>query len=313
MQIRSGRPDGGPIAPHARDTLASSLSQVQAAIFGALSGSLFALMALGLSMVWGFLKVINLAHFAMVLLGGYLTVDLATGLGLGPVTTVVITVPLLFLVGAAIQAGYERFNVSELNSLLISYGLLIITVQVVTNIWTADFQRMSPEVNPLASQSLTVGPFVFPAPTLLAAACAVVLVVLANFVLERTYAGRALQAFGQDRQIASAFGIDHRTLGLVLAGSAGASAAVAGMLFAVGEPLTPDAPFEWIGRVFAIVILGGIGNVTGTLYAGMLVGAISGVVAFNWSPSASPLVVFSLVVLALVFRPHGLFPRKAGH
>jgi branched-chain amino acid transport system permease protein len=289
------------------------LSQLQAAIFGALTGSLFALMAVGLSMVWGFLKIINLAHFAMILLGGYLTVELTTSLGLGPVATILITAPLMFILGALVQAGYDRFNVTELNSLLISYGLLIMTVQVVTNIWTADFQRLSPDVNPLAAQSVPLGPFVFPAPTLLAAVFGVVLVVLAHVVLERTYSGRALQAFGQDREIASAFGIDHRTLGLVLAGAAGASAAIAGMLFAVGEPLTPDSPFEWIGRVFAIVILGGIGNVTGTLYAGLLVGAISGVVSVIWSPSAAPLAVFSLVVLALVFRPQGLFPRKAGH
>lgn len=289
------------------------MSELQAAIFGALGGSLFALMALGLSMGWGFLKNINLAHFAMILLGGYLTVDLATNLGMSPVATIVITVPLMFIVGALIQAGFERFDVSEFNSLLISYGLLIITVQVVTNIWTADYQRMAPDVNPLAAASVRVGPFVFPGPTLLAAAFAVALVVLAQLVLEKTYAGRALQAFGQDRQIASAFGIDHRMLGIVLAGVTGASAAIAGMLIAVGEPLIPFSPFEWIGRVFAIVILGGIGNVNGTLYAGLLVGAISGVVALAWGPSAAPLVVFSLVVLALVFRPQGLFLRKAGH
>jgi branched-chain amino acid transport system permease protein len=122
-----------------------------------------------------------------------------------------------------------------------------------------------------------------------------------------------MQAFGQDPQIASAFGIDHRRLGALLAGAAGATAAIAGLLVAIGESLTPDAPFEWIGRVFAVVILGGIGNATGTLYAGLLVGAVYGLVAALWSPSASPLVVFSLVVLALLFRPQGLFQRKAAH
>jgi branched-chain amino acid transport system permease protein len=289
------------------------LSELQVAIFGALSGSLFALMALGLSLGWGFLKNINLAHFALILLGGYLTVDLATDLGISPPATILITVPLMFLLGALIQAGFERFNVSELNSLLISYGLLIITVQVVTNVWTADYQTMTPEVNPLSTQSLSIGSFVFPAPTLLAAAFATALVLITHLFLERTYAGRALQAFGQDRQIASAFGIDHRTLGVVLAGASGATAAIAGMLFALGEALIPFSPFEWIGRVFAIVILGGIGNVKGTLYAGLLVGAVSGVVGLLWSPSAAPLVVFSLVVSALLFRPQGLFPRKAGH
>jgi len=289
------------------------LSQLQATIFGALSGSLFAVMALGLSLVWGFLKIINLAHFGMILLGAYLTFELATTTGIDPIITVMIGAMAMFLFGAIVQAGFERWRVSEFNSLLISYGLLIITVQVVSNVWTADFQRMDSSVNPYAAQSLALGPLRFPLPTLIAAGFAVILVVAAKLILERTYSGRALQAFGQDRDIAGAFGIDHTKLGILLAGAAGATAAIGGMLHSLGESLHPDAPFEWVGRVFAIVILGGIGNVTGTLYAGLLVGGISGLTAAVWSPSASPFVVFSLVVLALVFRPTGLFPSKAGH
>jgi branched-chain amino acid transport system permease protein len=289
------------------------VTELQASIFGALTGGLFALMALGLSMVWGFLRIINLAHFAMVLLGTYLTIELASEYGMSPVATILVTAPIMFVVGAAIHLGYEKLKVSELNSLLISYGLLIITVQVVTNVWTADFQRLDPAINPLSTQAVTIGRLAFPAPTLLAAGFGIVLAVAANLVLGRTYPGRALQAFGQDREIASAFGVDHRRLGALLAGAAGASAAIAGMLVAVGESVIPDSAFEWIGRVFAIVILGGIGNVTGTLYAGFLVGAAYGLTSVVWSPSAAPLVVFSLVVLSLLFRPAGLFPRKGGH
>lgn len=289
------------------------MSELQSIVFGALTGSFFALIALGLSLAWGFLKVINLAHFGFVLLGSYLTFQLASNTVLGPIETILVTVPAMFVIGAAVQLFFEKFEVSELNSLLISYGLLIIIVQVVQNIWSADFQRIDSAINPYFAQSLALGRLRFPVPTLLAAGFGVSLVLAAHFVLEKTYAGRALQAFGQDRDIASAFGIDHRRLGVVLAGLAGSSAAVAGMLHALGQTLTPDAPFEWIGRVFAIVILGGIGNVTGTLYAGLLVGAVSGIVAFIWSASVAPFVVFSLVVLALIFRPQGLFPRKAGH
>jgi branched-chain amino acid transport system permease protein len=215
------------------------------------------------------------------------------------------------VIGGLVQLGYERFNVSEFGSLLVSYGLLIITVQVVSNVWTADFRRLDASVNPYSTESVSIGSLVFPLPTLFAAVTAAVLVLVAHLVLERTYVGRALQAFSQDRLIASAFGIDHRRLGVLLAGSAGASAAIAGLLYALGGSLTPDLPFEWIGLVFAIVILGGIGNVAGTLFAGLLVGAVSGVVAVVWSPSTSPLVVFSLVVLSLLFRPKGLFPQKS--
>lgn len=289
------------------------MSELQAVIFGALSGSLFAVMALGLSLLWGFLQVINLAHFGMILLGAYLTFELATTTGMDPILTVVVGAAAMFLLGAIVQAGFERWRVSEFNSLLISYGLLIVIVQVVSNVWTADFQRMGPTANPYAAEAVPMGSLVFPLPTLLAAGFAVVLVVIGKLVLERTYAGRALQAFGQDRNIAAAFGIDHTKIGILLAGAAGATAAIAGMLHSLGESLHPDAPFEWVGRVFAIVILGGIGNLTGTLYAGLLVGAISGLTAVVWSPSASPFVVFSVVVVALVFRPTGLFPSKAAH
>jgi len=85
------------------------------------------------------------------------------------------------------------------------------------------------------------------------------------------------------------------------------------MLVAIGSTLTPDTAFEWFGIVFAVVILGGIGNVVGTLLAGVLVGAVAGVVTVIWTPSAAPFVVFSLVVLALVFRPRGLVPQRGSH
>jgi branched-chain amino acid transport system permease protein len=136
-----------------------------------------------------------------------------------------------------------------------------------------------------------------------------VLVLAAHVVLTRTFTGRALRAFSEDRPIASAFDIDHRRLGVLLAGVVGGSAAVAGMLFAVGSSMTPTTALEWVGIVFAVVILGGIGNVIGTLLAGALVGIVAGLVTVLWSPSAAPLVVFSMVILALLFRPRGLFPH----
>jgi len=286
---------------------------LQTALTGALVGGLYALMAIGLSLTWGMLRVINLAHFAMILLSGYLTYTLTTNAGVDPLLTVVVTVPAMFAIGAALQWGFQRFGVSELNSLLVSFGVLIISIQVISNVWSADFRRLTADVNPYATGSLSIGPLVFPIPTLVASVSAIALVVGIHFLLERTFVGRALRAFGEDPAIAAAFGMDHRRLGMLLAGIAGGTAAVAGTLFAVGGSLTPATAFEWFGVVFAIVILGGIGNVIGTLLAGALVGAASGVVAVAWSPVAAPLVVYSLVILALLFRPNGLLPRRGGH
>lgn len=286
---------------------------IQSALTGILVGGLYALMAIGLSLSWGMLRIINLAHFGLILISAYLTYHLVTNVGLDPLLTVVVTVPVVFVIGAAIQWGYQRFAVTELSSLLVSFGLLIMGIQMISNVWSADFRRLTADVNPYATGSLTLGPLVFPMPTLIASLSAAALVVVIHLVLARTFVGRALRAFGQDPAIASAFGIDHRRLGVLLAGAAGATAAVAGTLFAIGGSLTPSTAFEWFGVVFAVVILGGIGNVLGTLLAGALVGGLTSVMTIAWSPVAAPLVVYSLVVLALLFRPHGLLPRRGGH
>ncbi len=285
---------------------------VQSALTGVLVGGLYALMAIGMSLTWGMLRVINLAHFGLILFSAYLTYQLATTTGLDPLVTIAVTVPAMFLIGAAIQWGFQRFAIDELRSLLVSFGLLIIGIQLISNTWSADFRRMTSDVNPYATGSLSIGPLTFPMPTLIASAAAVALVVLVHLVLARTFVGRALRAFAEDPAIASAFGIDHRRLGVLLAGAAGATAAVAGTLFALGGSLTPSTALDWFGVVFAVVILGGIGNVLGTLLAGALVGGIAGVMTVAWSPVAAPVVVYSLVVLALLFRPNGLLPRR-GH
>jgi branched-chain amino acid transport system permease protein len=284
---------------------------LQAAVSGILVGGLYALMAVGMSLTWGTLRIINLAHFGLIILSGYVTYELASGLGVDPFLTIIVTAPLMFVLGGALQWAFQARRVSEFNSLLISFGLFIAIVQVIANQWSADFRRMSPEVNPYATQSVSLGQLVFPTPTLIAFGIATAVVLGAYLVLERTYPGRALRAFAQDRAIASAFGIDHGRLGVVLAGCTGVTAALAGMLVAVDRTLTPEIAFEWIGIVFAIVIVGGIGNVIGTLLAGSLLMMIAGLVSL-WSPAATPLVVFSAIVVALLFRPRGLFTRRTG-
>ena len=283
----------------------------QAALTGALIGGLYALMATGLSVTWGVLRVINLAHFAMILLGAYLTYQLATSTGLDPILTVLITGPVLFVVGAAVQWAYDRLHVAEFTSLLVSFGLLIIAIQAVTLIWSADFLRMPGDVNPYATESWTVGRFVFPVTTVLAFGLALVLVAALHLVLRRTFAGRGMRAIAQDRAIAAAFGVDHQRLSLVLGGVAGASAAAAGMVFALTNALSPTAAYEWFGIVFAVVILGGIGQVVGTFAAGVAVGVVSAVVSAAWSPATAPIVLFSAIVLTLVLRPQGLFTLRS--
>jgi branched-chain amino acid transport system permease protein len=287
------------------------MNVVQAILSGALIGGLYALMAIGLSVTWGVLRVINLAHFGVILIGAYLTFALATSWGIDPLLTLVVTVPAMFVVGAALQWLFDRLALTEFNSLLASFGLLIITIQVVSNVWSADFQRMDAAVNPYATESVSLGRLVFPVTTLLAFLLAGLVVLGAHLVLRRTFTGRALRAIAQDRAVAGAFGVDHRKLSLLLGGVVGATAALAGAVFALSNALTPETAYEWFGIVFAVVILGGIGEVVGTFAAGILVGVLSGVVSVVWSPATAPFVLFSAIILALLLRPRGLFAMGA--
>lgn len=289
------------------------MSTLQAAVSGMLLGGLYAMMAVGLSAAWGMLRVINLAHFGMILLAAYLTYELASSWRIDPIVTLLVTVPAMALLGAALQWIYQRARLAEFASLLVSFGVMTIMIQAVHNRWTADFRRLDPAVNPYGSTSWF--PFgenvrlALPLSRLLAFGFGVVLIVAAWLVLRTTFIGRAVRAFAEDRQMAAAYGIDHHKLGMVVAAAAGGSAAVAGMLWAVGNTLVPDAPYEWIGIVFAVVILGGIGQVLGSLAAGLLIGTLYGVTSVLWSDTATLLVVFLVIVLALLLRPHGLFVR----
>lgn len=280
---------------------------VQSAVSGLLAGGLYAIMALGLSLSWGLLRVINLAHFALILLGAYTTYALAAGAGLDPLLSVLVTVPAFFAVGAALQWLFDRFAVTDLTSLLVSFGLFIMLIQVISNVWTADFRRIDAAANPYGTRSVFLGEIALPIPLLLALLTALAIAAAVAVGLRRTYAGKALRAFAHDREVAAAFGIDHRRIALLLSGFAAATGALAGAFVAIGGGIFPGLAVEWFGIVFTVVILGGIGNLLGAVAAALLVGVVSGLTASAWSPAAAPLVTFVLLIVALLFRPEGLF------
>ncbi len=129
----------------------------------------------------------------------------------------------------------------------------------------------------------------------------------AHLALRRTFAGRALRAVAQDPAVAGAFGMNHRRLSLRARRPRRGHRGARRDDLRAGNALTPETAYEWFGIVFAVVILGGIGEVTGTFAAGILVGVLSGVVSVVWSPAAAPFVLFSAIILALLLRPRGLF------
>jgi len=257
------------------------------------------------------LKVINLAHFAFILFSGYVTYELSTNYGLDPFVAILVTVPLFFLAGAALQWAFEKVRISEFDSLLVTFALLIIFESVARTIWSADFRQIPVEQNPYVSESVWIGDYALQIPRLAAFVVAVGITMLTVYLLDRTFFGKAVRALAEDREMAVAFGIDSSRVSILLAGLAAAFAALAGVFVAMSGALFPGLAVEWFAIVFPVVILGGLGSTKGSLAAGVVIGVVAAVATAWQGPSMAPLITFLILILTLLFRPQGLFARSA--
>lgn len=282
----------------------------QAIVSGVLIGGLYALMSVGISLTWGVLKIINLAHFSFILLGAYVTYQLSVSLSLDPLLALVIVIPGGFLAGVLMQVFFELAKVDEFQSLIISFGIFIIFQSVTRTVWTADFRRIGADLNRYESMSFFVGDIAVQVAPLLAFGVAVAIAIGTSLLLSRSYFGKAVRAIVDDPQIAQAYGIDVRRVAVILSGLATAFSAAAGVFIASFQSLSPNMSFGWFGIVFPVVILGGLGSTFGALGAGVIVGVAAGVATTEWGPLSAPLVTFLILIAALLFRPLGLFTRR---
>jgi branched-chain amino acid transport system permease protein len=272
----------------------------QALVSGLLAGGLYGLLALGLSLSWGLLRLVNLTHFALALLGAYLTYQLGHGLHWSPWLAAAAIVPCFFLLGVVLHAVFTRFRVTEFTSLLVTFGLAVILESAIQWFWTADYRRYE---TPYASASFRAGPVFVPVLELLACLTAAALAFLTWAWLRFTYVGKALRAAAEDPGIAGAFGVDHRRHAFVLSGVSAAYAGVAGTFVALIATLAPAQIWAWLGVVFAVVIIGGLGNPVGAVLAGFLIGVSESITMAVAAPAWAPLVSFSILIAILVLRP----------
>jgi len=272
----------------------------QSLLAGIFAGALYGLLGLGLTLSWGMLRQINLAHFALVFLGGYLTYQLSAA-GFDPLLTLALIAPAFFVLGVALHALLARFKVSPLNTLLVTYGITVIIESLLQWIWSADYRRLDWHY---AGVKWKLGELFVSLPELLtlAVACATALAMWA--VLRYTDLGKAMRATAEDAPMAAAFGVNHKLLSLLLSGLCAALAAVAGTCLALSYTLAPSQMYAWIGVVFAVVMIGGLGNPLGPLVAGLAIGVSEALTMALTAPAWAPLVSFSLLIGALLLRPH---------
>ena len=272
----------------------------QSILSGLFVGGLYGLLGLGLSLSWGLLRLINLAHFALAFLGAYLTYALSSALALDPFWSLLVVPPAFFGLGVLCQALFARFGVTQFSSLLVTFGLTVIVESLVQWIWTADYRRLE---SVYGTASWRVAGLYVPIADLSALVAAVVLAILTWAWLRFTWVGKGLRACAEDPQIAAAFGVNHRRLALVLSGLGAAFAGVAGVFVALIYTLAPAQMYAWIGVVFAAVILGGLGNPLGPLLAGVVIGVSEALTMALTAPAWAPLVSFTLLILVLLLRP----------
>ena len=272
----------------------------QSVLAGLFTGALYGLLGLGLSLSWGMLRQINLAHFALAFLGAYLTYELSSHHGVDPLLTLVIIVPVFFVLGVALHWLLTRFRVSPFNSLLVTFGVTVIIEALIQYVWTADFRKLE---STYAEHKLRLGPLFLPVPELITVGLGVGISFAVWLVLSRTDLGKAMRAAAQDAPIAAAFGVNQNALALMLSGLNAALAGVAGVCIALAYTMSPSQIYAWIGVVFAAVMLGGLGRPLGPLFAGCIIGVTEAVTMAVTAPSWAPLVSFSLLMAVLLVRP----------
>ena len=275
----------------------------QSVLSGLFIGALYGLLGLGLSLTWGLLRQINLAHFALAFLGAYLTYQSSTVWGIDPLLTLIFIVPGFFLIGVSMHWVFAKFDITPFSSLLVTFGLTVMIESLIQWIWTADFRKLESHH---AEIKWKIGAFYVPWPELLTLLISVGFALAIWAVLRYTDVGKALRAAAEDGPIAAAFGVNQQRLSLILSGVSTALAGVAGMCLALGFTLAPAQIYAWIGVVFAAVMIGGLGNPIGPLIAGIIIGVTEAITMAVTAPAWAPLVSFSLLILVLLLRPSRL-------
>ena len=275
----------------------------QALISGLLAGGLYGLMGMGLSLSWGLLRLVNLSHFALAVLGAYITYQLGADFNLAPGFSLFLIAPSFFLFGVGLHWVFKKFKVNEFGSLLVTFGVAVLLETLIQWFWTADFRRFE---SPWGTVSYQVGPIYIPLLETLACLTAMFLSGLTWLWLNQTYIGKALRASAQDPEIAAAFGVNHARQSYVLSGICSAYAGVAGVFIALITTLSPSQIWSWLGVIFAVVIIGRLGNPLGALIAGVAIGACEGLAMAVFNPAWAPMVSFSLLIIVLIWQPKWL-------
>lgn len=283
---------------------------LEAVLFGILLGGFYAAVSLGLSVSFGLLDVPNVAHPAVLVVGAYGAFSLGK-YGIDPIVAGLLLTPLFFVAGSLFYKGYyiifeRRGQSAAVNGLAFFFGVVFI-IEVVLVLWYGVDQRSAKA--PYIGGSLELGEIRIPYRLLSAFGVALVISVMLSLYLSKTFLGRAIKAVGQDEEALRLMGVDPVRVKQLAFGIATGINSLAGAVLLILAPVEPTIDRIYIGRTFCVVVLAGLGSVSGTLTAGLILGVAESIVLMFFGASWSPAVAFGLLLILLGFRPQGLFGR----
>jgi len=277
-------------------------------VMGILLGGLYAVIALGLSLVFGVVKEINIAHGDLVILGSYFGYVAMTVLGIDPILSLIIGMPLLFGIGFAIQKYLlnRAFRISMDATLIIAFGISIILQNAYQLIWTPMSRGLTTSY---ALESFSFGPIHVPLTYLLDFIVAIVVMLFLREFLRRTYLGRAIRAAAQDRKAAHLMGINTDQVYALTFAIAMVFAAIAGIFLGLTFPFTPVSGMSFLIIALGVVVLGGLGSIVGTFVGGIAFGLAQTLGGHFFGVAAQMLVAYTMVLIVLAVLPRGIFGR----
>ena len=284
----------------------------QQLLLGLLIGGLYGLAAAGLSLVFGVMKVLNVAHGELIMLGGYGAFWLVALFGLDPFVSLALVIPGSLLLGAVLYWGLFGFVVRAdeetrvKNSLLIGFGLALALHALAVRLWTAD-ERSVP--TPYGGAVFTVAGLSIPAVRLLSLTIAFALILVLQLLLTRWRWGKAIRATAEDWQAALLTGIDVRRAYLLAFALGTALAGAAGTLVTVAYSVSPSIGLEWTLKALIVVVLAGLGSMLGTFVGGLVLGVAEAASAAAFGGPYREVIGLVIFVVVLVVRPRGLFGR----
>lgn len=272
-------------------------------------GCLYACIAIGFSLVWGVLNVINLIHGSFIVLGSYLAWGLYQGLGLSPWFALIVAAPAFFVLGYLLQwlLLNRVINAPVLVTLTLTFGLDLILNNAMIYFFKADYRKLS--LNPPMG-SVSLFNVVVPVDRLLATVFALVLTLVLYLVLRRLRVGRAIVAVRLDRDAAVLMGVDVKSIYAIAFGLGAALAGCAGVLMALIFPISPLTSSSFLAKAFVVCVLGGLGSVSGALAGGLLLALVEGIGSVFLGPSYATTLSFVLLIVFLIVRPQGLLGRQ---